>query len=110
MADFSIKANDTLPAFEVSLGIGGGSLDLTTAVSVTFIMREASGGTPKVHAAAIVDNPITGIVRYEWVDGDTDTPGQYQAEWEIAWTGGKKQTVPTTTYHSIDILADLDNA
>lgn len=111
MADFSIKANDTLPAVEATLTVGESFVDLTTAISVNFIMRLTGSATPKIVAAAVIENPPTsGLLRYDWKPGDTDTPGSYQAEWEIHWTGGGKQTVPTTSYHSIDVLADLDGA
>lgn len=110
MADFSIKAHDLLPSIQATLSNADGTpLDLTSAESVRFIMRATSGGVV-VGAEAIVVDPPSGVVRYDWSVGDTDTPGPHQAEWEILWPLGKKQTVPTLTYHSIDVLADLDNA
>lgn len=112
MADFSLKAHDRLPSIQATLKNPDGSLlDLTGATSVKFIMKlKDAPGTVKVNAAAVVVAPATGgIVRYDWLAIDTDAVGSYQAEWEITWTGGKKQTVPTTSYHTIDVLADLDN-
>lgn len=110
MADFSIKAHDQLPSIEATLTAAGDNpVDLSTAVEVRFIMRDVKLPTAKVNSPAIVVSPpVTGKVRYDWQTGDTDTPGSYSAEWEITWLGGKKQTVPTTSYHSIDVLADLD--
>lgn len=111
MADFSIKAHDRLPAIEATLTSGDSRVDLTTATSVKFIMKLVGSGTVKVNATATIEDPPTlGQVRYDWLSVDTDTPGSYQAEWEITWTGGKKQTVPTISYHTVDVLADLDNA
>jgi acyl-coenzyme A thioesterase PaaI-like protein len=111
MADFSIKAHDLLPVVQATLTHADGSpLDLTLSTNVRFIMRSQTG-TVKVAADAEVVIPgSSGVVRYDWEVGDTDTPGAYQAEWEITWQSGKKQTVPTLSYHSIDVLADLDNA
>lgn len=103
MADFTLKSHDRLPSIQATL-----SSDLTDATGVDFIMRPASGGAVKVNAAAVVVDATEGIVRYDWLAADTDTPGQFQAEWEVTWTGGKKQTFPTLTYHTIDVLADLD--
>lgn len=105
MPDFAIKANDRLPSIQATL-----SADLTTAVSVDFIMRPVSGGTVKVNAAAVVVDAGAGIVRYDWLATDTDTPGSYNAEWEVHWPSSKTQTFPTATWHTIDILADLDGA
>lgn len=112
MADFSIKAHDLMPSIQVGLSVGGQPLDLSAATGVRFIMKATGGaGAVTVAAAAtIVAPPSAGNVRYDWVAGDTDTPGLYQGEWEITWPGPKKQTAPTTTYHSIEILADLDDA
>lgn len=104
-ADFTIKAFDRLPSIQATL-----SADLTTATSVDFIMRPASGGTVKVNDAAVVVDAAAGVVRYDWLLEDTDTPGSYQAEWEVHWPSSKTQTFPTTSYHTIDVLADLDGA
>lgn len=108
MADFAIKAHDRLPSIQATLSTAGAPVDLTAATAVTFIMRPAAGGTVKVDAAATIVSAASGVVRYDWVAADTNTPGSYQAEWEVVWTGGRKQTFPTLTYHTVDVLADLD--
>ena len=105
MADFVLKAYDRLPSIQATL-----SADLTTAVSVDFIMRPAAGGTVKVNADAVIVDAAEGVVRYDWEAADTDTAGSYKAEWEVHWPSSKTQTFPTATYHTIDILADLDGA
>ena len=110
MADFSIKSHDRLPSIKATLSGGGGQpLDLTGA-TVTFIMRNKSGGAPKVNAAAVVVDAAAGSVRYDWLATDTDIAGSYQAEWQITWSDGKQQTAPTLSYHTVDVLADLDGA
>lgn len=104
-SDFTLKANDRLPSIQATL-----SADLTTATSVKFIMKTATGNTVKVNTVATIVTPATGVVRYDWAAVDTATPGDYIAEWEVTWTGGKKQTFPTLNYHTVSILADLDGA
>jgi len=105
-ADFTIKANDRLPSIQATL-----SADLTTATSVKFIMKSTGpGGAIKVNASATIVSAASGVVRYDWLAIDTATPGSYLAEWEVLWAGGKKQSFPTLTFHSIDVLADLDGA
>lgn len=111
MADFSIKAHDVLPTLRVQFITEENQLpvDLTSADFVHFIMVPAVGASPKVKALAEIEIPRTnGIVRYDWLTGDTNLPGEYLGEWQVTWVGGKKQTFPTGTYHSIDVLADLD--
>jgi hypothetical protein len=104
MADFTLKANDTLPVIEAGL-----SADLSpVGTTVMFIMRRDADPTPKVNAAAEIVDGESGLVRYAWDVGDTDAPGTYKAEWEVHWADGKVQTFPTLTYHTIDVLADLD--
>lgn len=113
MADFSIKAHDRLPSIRAQLlnAEDETPIDLTNATSCRFIMTTAVGAIPKIAAAAVMELPLTGgIVRYDWAAVDTTLPGTFLGEWEVTWTGGKKQSFPTGSYHSIEILADLDGA
>lgn len=103
-----MKANDRLPAIQATLSVGGQPVNLTTATGVKFIMRATGGGTVKVNAAAVIVTPTAGVVRYDWIAADTATPGSYQAEWQVTWPDAKPQTFPTASYHTVDVLADLD--
>ena len=110
MADFTIKAHDRLPSIQADLFDSLGSpAPLISATSVRFVMRLASGGAaPKVNAPAVIVDAVKGTVRYDWVAADTDTPGTYQGEWAVLYTGGLPRTYPPDTYHSVDIVNDLD--
>lgn len=103
---FEIKAHDRRPHYRVQLTANGAPIDLTGASSVSFQMY-TSAGTVKVAktAATIVDGP-TGVVEYAWAAGDTDTPGTYNAEFEVLW-GTEPQTFPSSGYFTITINADL---
>jgi hypothetical protein len=107
MADFSLQKDDRLPAFRTTLTVNGQPLDLTLATGLTFIMRLATGGTPKVSAAATIITAAAGVVEYAWAAGDTDTVGSYQAQWKITWPGPKFQRAPTLVFHTIDVTANL---
>ena len=117
-ADFTLQANDLLPSIQGIASTKAGPVDLTAATSVKFIMRSADAtflpsftGPPKVNAAAAFDGArTTGGLRYDWVTGDTATPGNYVAQFSATFPGTKPQSFPTTTYITITILADLDGA
>jgi hypothetical protein len=120
VADFLMKANDLRPSIEATLGLGTPATqadrdDLSTTLAdpttvVSFIMRKSGDPTAKVNAAAVIVDAPARRVRYDWAIGDTDAPASYQAEWEVVGPDGKPRTFPTTSYHTIDILADLDGA
>ena len=101
---FKIKRNDRLPAYEVLLDTGSSLVGAT----VLFFMTKRGGTTPKVNGGActIVD-AATGRVRYEWAVGDTDTAGTYDAEFEITYANGKKQTLPDEDYLEVTVSKDL---
>jgi hypothetical protein len=118
-ADFSIKAHDTLPTLRVAFTIPDPAdptgatripLDFTLAVSVKLIMKLEGAGTTKVNAAGSFYSRAGGVLEYDWTSTDTNAPGHYQGEFEVIWPGAQKQTVPTESYFTIDVLADLDNA
>jgi hypothetical protein len=108
VADFVIKAHDQLPSIQAALTTATGAVDLTGATGVSFIMQPLAGGAAKVNAAAVIVNATGGIVRYDWATGDTNTAGSYQAEWQVIWSGNRKQTFPTLGYHTVDVAPDLD--
>lgn len=109
MADWTMKSGDRLPSIRATLSSNGAPVDLTLASGVSFIMRMIGASLPTVNTPAVVVDPASGLVRYDWAINDTSVPGQYQAEWEVTWPDGKLQTFPTLTYHSVDILDDLDS-
>ena len=107
--DFVIKKGDLLPVITATLKDANGA-----AVSLTgtakFIMRRVGATAAKVNAAAAIDGDQVnnkGKVSYTWAGTDTDTAGVYEAEWEVTFTGGKKQTFPNPEYLVIRITDDL---
>lgn len=111
---FYIKNGDTAPAYVADLvddvDSTPAAINLTDATSVTFKMRLASTtGAPAVDSEATITTAASGRVTYEWQAGDTDEPGEYEVEFEIAWTDGTIETVPNNGYASVIVTDDLDN-
>ncbi len=107
MADtFYIKQGDLLPVMEAYLSRNGRRVDLTAATGVKFIMRLKGATATKVNAAASIVSS-TGYVQYAWAGTDTDTAGEYQAEWQVTWPGPKAETYPNDGYLTVIVTDDV---
>lgn len=98
---------DLKPSITSTLTDGDGvPVDLNGA-EVTFVMRELFGGDIVVdHGADIVD-ASAGTVIYDWVDGDTDVAGGYEAEWKVSFADGEVATFPNNGSETVAILESL---
>jgi hypothetical protein len=105
VADFTIKQNDRAPSITSFLKQAGVAINLTGS-TVKFLMKNRDTGTVKVNATATVVTALTGEVRYDWGASDTDTAGNYFAEWEIT-AGGLKTTCPNGRYLDITVLPEI---
>jgi hypothetical protein len=108
MSTFYIKQNDTAPSIQMTLtDPAGDPVDLTSAASVNFHMKEA-GQSIKIEGAATIVDANLGTVKYDWAAGDTDTPGTYQCEVEITYSDSTVQTVPNDGYGTVIVTEELD--
>jgi hypothetical protein len=116
--EFHLRRHDRYPFYEIDLyNLCGTALAPTGYDEIVFTMR-ARDGTLKVNRATALlvvgpDGSTYHRLQYRWLDGDTDTPGRYTAEFEILFTDGKKRTfpsIPTKQPLVINIHDDLDNA
>jgi hypothetical protein len=102
-----IKQGDTSPAFAVTLTDSAG-VPVSITGQVLFTMRLAADPyTDKItSASAVVANQMTspGQVQYNWTNADTDTPGEYLAEWYVA---DLDQTFPTGDYNRVTVVPSL---
>lgn len=106
MADFYIKQNDTAPSIQATLMNDDDTvIDLTSAAAVYFHM--ALGGVLKVSAEATIVDAAGGVVRYDWQEGDTETPGTYDIEWEILFADGTIRTIPNWRHDQVEIYPEL---
>jgi hypothetical protein len=95
--DFTIKRHDVLPTLRATLvDVDGDPADLTGAVTVRLLMRAVGDSTLKVDSTSVTidGDPTTGRVEYLWQTTDTDTAELYEAEFEVMFSGSRKETFP----------------
>ncbi len=107
MASFYIKRGDVFPKIRCELKDADGSaLDLRGAIAVNFYMRARGASALKVNGVADVVNAEAGVVEYGWETADTDTVGNFEAEWEAVFPTGSI-TVPNRRFLTIRVESDL---
>lgn len=105
--DRYIKRNDTTNALQATLQDADGVAVNLTGATVKFKMRLASSRVTKVDASATIVTAASGIVKYTWQTGDTDTAGNYEGEFEVTYTDNTIQTFPNDSYIKIQIKEDV---
>jgi hypothetical protein len=104
---FNIKQNDTSPSLRATLKDGNNSAVDLTGASIRFHMVSLDGTAVVDSAATVISPASSGVVQYNWVAGDTQTAGAYNAEFEVAFSNGKIETFPNDSYISVSIRAEL---
>lgn len=108
MTDFWIKQGDTGPAITGQLLDGDlRAVDLTDA-TVAFKAKDRGTGAVAINGSATLDDAETGLVRYQWVTADTDTQGEFLAEWQVTFADGAVQTWPTPGFIAVHVVGDVD--
>lgn len=93
-----MKVGDLSPA--ITIDTNG---DVTGASSLKLQLR-------RFHTTTVVEKTMTavppatdGVLTYQWIAGDTDTPGTYAVQAEVT-ISGKVQTFPQRSYLELVIL------
>lgn len=108
--DYGIKQGDTLPVLLATLKDGAGSaVDVSSNTGLTFRMRAINPAAPvttyKVNKAAVLNTDgHDGKVKVALTASETDTPGDYQGEFVVAF-GADQQTFPSNGYIAITVGA-----
>ncbi len=108
MADFIVGEGDLLPSITAQLVDENSDPVPLTGATVKFHMKQ--GVTVKVNAAATIVDAPTAMVQYDWVTADTDTAGEYEAEWEVTYTVGAKTLTFPNTEEKLSILVTTELA
>ena len=105
---FYIKQNDTKPVLTAFLTDANNAAVNLTGATVTFNMRVEPAGTVKVNGtAATIEDAESGKVSYPWTATNTNTADDYEAEFQVVYAGGGKQTFPGRNYISVHVIDDI---
>ena len=104
---FYIKQNDTSPALQATLKDSDNNAVNLTGASVSFKMRLIGGTTLKTNHTATIFNASNGVVTFNWRSSDTDTAGDYQAEFQVTYSDSSIETFPNNGYIRIEIIDDI---
>jgi len=103
---FTIKQNDTSPSIRATLTDASNTAIDLTAASVEFHMKHEDG-TIMVNANAGILSANSGIVKYDWVAGDTSRSGLNLGEFQVTYPGGTIETFPNGGYIKIKIIDEI---
>jgi hypothetical protein len=104
--EYTLKQNDTLPAIEAQLINADGTPINLDLCGVRFHAQSFDRKKLIVKQAEIIDAE-NGKVRVKWKEGDTDTAGNYRAEFEIVFTDSTILTVPNDGYFLVKIIPEI---
>lgn len=104
-ANFIIKAGDTQASILTTLTDGRTPLSLVGA-TVQFRMAPYGGNVLRFTRNAVIVDPVSRTVRYDWQAGDTNTPGIYQGEFVVT-NAGQVMTYPADGYYTIEVSVPL---
>ncbi len=90
---FSIRKGDLDPDLLISLKVNGAVEPLTDYVS--FTMKWTKPDATVVTVSLVVSDSANGILRYQWVTGDTDIVGRHTAIVTGIHSDGDPQSFPT---------------
>lgn len=105
--DYTIKQGDTIPILSANLEVDFEAVSLANATVQIVLVKRSEPTVPFFVGNAVIVNAVAGEVKYEWVDGDTDIPGSYFAEWVVTLSGGKKRRFPNVGFFTIHIHPSL---
>lgn len=107
--DYFVKEGDRKPFVEAEFRDETGAvIDLTSASSITFVMRQYWETDP-VALVGTATGDANGIATFEWGNGDTDVPGFFLACWILDFGGGDSFRLPVDGYQRVSVVKNLDD-
>ena len=90
----SMKRGDTSPSMRFTLE----PLINLAGRTVVFSMETDAGVRVINQVAAVIENALGGVVRYDWQSGNTAVAGLFRAEFKVLGPGGAVETYPNNTH------------
>lgn len=106
MSVFFIKKGDQAPSLRCRLLDGSlQPINLSSASSVALKMQ----GKSLTGVSSVLNEAVhgRGVVSHAWSSSDTNTPGEFRAEWKITWGSGLVQTVPSEGFFTVKVVDDF---
>ena len=105
---FFIKQNDDRPTLDVALQDDRGRPTDISSATVVFHMRNTADDSVKINGSSVTILSATrGEVRYTFTTSNTDTAGNFQAEFQVTFSGGTIETFPNDGYIDVIITDDV---
>ena len=105
--DFYLMQNDTSPSVAFQLIDGTGTPISLVGASVKFFMYAPGAASAKVNAAATITDSGLGKVSYTPTASNTDTPGDYLAQFQVTFASSAVETFPNGDHLKIRVMTDL---
>src|SRR5262245_38724606 len=103
----NVKQWDLMPSPVWPCKVGGVLVDdLDVADEVAFWFRPQGMVAPVLGGAGYVYAAEAGLVAYDWMPGDTDIPGIFDAEFKVRW-GSVWLSFPNYGYARLVITAAI---
>lgn len=107
MADFNIKQNDRIPAFQATLLDGYGNPVNLTGATVVFNMKSSAGVAKITAGTCSIVTATAGIVSYAWAPGDTNTVDTFSAEFEVTFPSGLNASFPNDSNLQVVVYGEV---
>ena|SRR5215831_17804098 len=92
MSDLTFVQGDNAPPINGAILDSSGAPVSLSGATVKFQMRLVGDRRYTVDATAEIVDATAGTVRYTWQDGDLDTAGNYQTQWQVTFAGNQVET------------------
>jgi hypothetical protein len=102
---FIVKQGDLFPPIDATVRDANDAVVDVSGATVKFSMRDSRDpGSIKIALGTgqVVDG-VTGAIRYAFGADDSDTPGTYEAEFQVTPTTGASMRIPTEGYITVII-------